>query len=312
MTTEIAVHNPATLAPVAMNGGGLTRVQQLAELQAEAQFLDVAIELARKACGYLDDKNQLVGGGMVAEHFRGRPEDGAIAIAYGSSLGWHWTKSLQDVYVVKGKPSIMSKEMRELLIRSGHEIWEEVVSAERVVLAGRRAGSDVVLRSDWTIDRARKAGYTSNKIYDTNAEVMLYARATTELARRLAPDALSGLGYSVEELREEPVRVASDRADRPASRLRTALATPPADDVRDDETVTQVLAEQEAGEPTASDEQVGMLADLLKQLGHKTAAARRAELSRRFDGQEVDPSRLLAIDVDALIADLRNELGELA
>ena len=171
------------LAPQSANPGQ-SRAQQLAELQAGAQFLDVAYGLADKACST----------NMVAAHFRGKPQDGAIAIAYGSSLGWAWTKSLQDVYVVNGKPSIQSKEMRELLIRAGHTIEEVEVTAERVVLVGYRRGSDVPVTVEWTMDDAKQAGLLKNVNYEKFPKQMLYARATTDLAKRMAPDAMSGIG----------------------------------------------------------------------------------------------------------------------
>lgn len=212
-TNEVAVFETGTIIPAVP--AGQSRAQQLAELRAEAEFLTVAYELAQRACGTQ----------LVAAHFRGKPEDGAIAIAYGSSLGWHWTKALQDVYVVKGKPAIMAKEMRELVIRAGHSIWEEQVGPELVVLAGHRNGSDIVYRSEWTIARAKTAGfYDSNPNYKTSPENMLYARATTELCRRMAPDALSGLGYSAEEMRDqELVEVAGGpRVARPSAHRGTA------------------------------------------------------------------------------------------
>lgn len=212
-TTDIEVLPPQTsLAPLTANPGQ-SRHQQLDDLRSEAEFLEVAMGLAERACGN--------GGQLVAQHFRGKPVDGAIAIAYGSSLGWHWTKALQDVYVVNGKPSIQSKEIRELLIRAGHEIWEEEVGPTRVVLAGRRRGSELVVRVEWTMEKAEKAKLTSNPNYAKFPENMLYARCTTDLGKRLAPDALSGLGV-VEELTdmgfaEQPVRVRSERASGGAS-----------------------------------------------------------------------------------------------
>ena len=206
----------SVLAPPAANIAQ-SRADQLAALESEAKFLDIAFGLAEKACS----------GALVAQHFRGKPADGAIAIAYGASLGWHWTKSLQDVYVVNGKPSIMAKEMRELMIRAGHEIWEETVGPTKVELAGRRRGSDIVVRVEWTIEKAEKAGYTkSNPNYQKIPESMLYARCTTDLAKRLAPDALSGLGI-VEDMQDRPVRVVSEQV-RPPRRgvagLKAALA----------------------------------------------------------------------------------------
>lgn len=211
---------PAALAPLAANPGQ-SRQHQLAELRAEAEFLEVAYGLAEKACA----------GNLVAAHFRGKPADGAIAIAFGSSLGWHWTKSLQDVYVVNGKPSIQSKEIRELLIRGGHEIWEEEVGPTRVVLAGRRRGSDAVVRVEWTMEKAELAKLTSNANYAKFPEHMLYARATTDLGKRLAPDALSGLGV-VEELQDitPTARVSAQRpagARRGVEGLRAAITPAP-------------------------------------------------------------------------------------
>ena len=219
ISTEIEVlPAPSALAPLPANPGQ-SRQQQLAELRAEAEFLEVAYGLAEKACA----------GNLVAAHFRGKPADGAIAIAFGSSLGWHWTKSLQDVYVMNGKPSIQSKEIRELLIRGGHEIWEEEVGPTRVVLAGRRRGSDVVVRVEWTMEKAEQAKLTSNPNYSKFPEHMLYARCTTDLGKRLAPDALSGLGV-VEALQDvtPTARVESRRPPANARRgvdgLRAAIA----------------------------------------------------------------------------------------
>lgn len=192
-TSDIEVLPPqGMLAPLAANPAQ-SRQQQLEALRLETEFLEIAYGLAEKACNN--------GGQLVAAHFRNKPADGAIAIAYGSSLGWHWTKSLQDVYVVNGKPCIQSKDIRELLIRAGHLIWEEEVGPKRVVLAGRRRGSDLAIRVEWTIEKAHTAGLTSNKNYDKFPENMLYARCTTDLGKRLAPDALSGLGV-VEELQD--------------------------------------------------------------------------------------------------------------
>lgn len=214
-TTDIEVlPAPSALAPLAANPAQ-SRQHQLAELRAEAEFLEVAYGLAEKACA----------GNLVAAHFRGKPADGAIAIAFGSSLGWHWTKSLQDVYVVNGKPSIQSKEIRELLIRGGHEIWEEEVGPTRVVLAGRRRGSDAVVRVEWTMEKAEQAKLTKNENYAKFPENMLYARATTDLGKRLAPDALSGLGV-VEELQDitPSARVTSQRPGPTKARGVAALA----------------------------------------------------------------------------------------
>lgn len=235
MTNDLAVQEQPSNALAPMSAGiGNSRAQQLADLQSEAEFLQVANGLAEQAC-----KGQL-----VAAHFRNKPADGAIAIAFGSSLGWHWTKSLQDVYVVNGKPAIQSKEMRELLIRAGHHIEEIEVGPTKVILAGRRANSDYEIRVEWTIEKAKQAGYTSNKLYNTIPETMLYARCTTDLAKRLAPDALSGLGI-VEDLQDRPVKVKSERLRGGTAGLGDALGvTDDVPDVSDHASVEMISTEQ--------------------------------------------------------------------
>ena len=271
------------LAPAAANRAQ-SRTDQLADLEAEARFLEVAYGLAEKACG----------GQLVADHFRGKPADGAIAIAYGASLGWHWTKALQDVYVIKGKPAIQSKEMRELLIRAGHQIWEEEVGPTKVVLCGRRCDSDVVVRVEWTIEKAKKAGLTSNRLYDTMPENMLYARATTDLAKRMAPDALSGLGI-VEELRDQDrVRAVAERVAAPkrgVAGLKAALAPAPA---------PEPVAEEPLGQK-ASREQQQRIAELLDASGVKTKAAKLEYLQAQFGNHIRSAADITADQAAALI-----------
>lgn len=264
-----------------------SRADQLADLEAEARFLEVAYGLAEKACG----------GQLVADHFRGKPADGAIAIAYGASLGWHWTKALQDVYVIKGKPAIQSKEMRELLIRAGHQIWEEEVGPTKVVLCGRRCDSDVVVRVEWTIEKAKKAGLTSNRLYDTMPENMLYARATTDLAKRMAPDALSGLGI-VEELRDQDrVRAVAERVVAPkrgVAGLKAALAPAPAPE-------PEPQPEPDAPAQPSTREQQQRIAELLDAEGVTTKAKKLDYLQGQFGNHIRSAADITADQAAALI-----------
>jgi hypothetical protein len=70
----------------------------------------------------------------------------------------------------------------------------------------------------WTIDRAQKLGLTGKDNWKKQPESMLIARATSEVCRRIAADALLGLPYSVEEIADtvetEPQRTARRRAQR--------------------------------------------------------------------------------------------------
>lgn len=137
---------------------------------------------------------------FVPQHFRGKTEDAMAAILYGQTIGMDAMTALQNLYVIGGKPALYARPMVGIVLAQGHEIWTEEMSDAKVVVCGRRKGSDHVERSEWTIDRARLAGYTSNKKYMSDPQSMLYARASGDVARRVAPDALLGMAYNIEEL----------------------------------------------------------------------------------------------------------------
>src|SRR5699024_2435614 len=139
----------------------------------------------------------------VPQHFRGKPEDAAAAIMSGDEIGLTPMQSLQNLYVVSGKPALYARAMVALVLSHGHMIWTEKDTDTEVIVCGQRAGSNRAEKVSWTIDRARKAGYTSNKKYETDPRAMLYARASSDVARRIAPDVLAGVAYSVEELELE-------------------------------------------------------------------------------------------------------------
>lgn len=163
---------------------------------------------------------------FVPTHFRQKPEECAAAILYGDTIGMDPVTSLQQIHVINGKPGLYARAMVAVVLSHGHEIWTEEAGPTKVVVAGRRKGTDNVERSEWTVDRARKAGYTTNKKYDTSPEEMLYARSSGDVARRVAPDALLGMAYSIEELELiEGELVESVAARSGVSRLRSAVST---------------------------------------------------------------------------------------
>lgn len=122
------------------------------------------------------------------------------AILAGDELGLSPLAALRSIYVVHGTPALYARAMVALALGHGHEIWTEETTDAKVVVCGRRRGLDKVERSEWTIQRATKAGYTSNKKYGTNPQEMLYSKAAAEIARKIAPDVLAGMPYSVEDI----------------------------------------------------------------------------------------------------------------
>jgi len=135
------------------------------------------------------------------------------AIIMGDELGFSPLAALRSIYVVHGTPALYARSMVALILSQGHEIWTESSTPEKVVVRGRRKGSDHSEESIWTTARASKAGYTSNKKYQTNPEEMLFSKASAEICRKIGADVLLAIPYSVEdlELQEEPLTVTLTR-----------------------------------------------------------------------------------------------------
>ena len=167
---------------------------------------------------------------FVPASFRGKPEEAAAAILYGDEIGLTPTQALQSVHVISGRPGLYARAMVALAMSKGHEVWTVEKSDAKVTVAGRRKGSTHVHEETWTTARAQKAGYTNNKKYSTDPQAMLYARAAADVVRQIAPDALAGLDYAVEELElsESPtVTTITRSATRPAKVQRKPLTATP-------------------------------------------------------------------------------------
>ncbi|RAV34743.1 hypothetical protein [Corynebacterium heidelbergense] len=155
---------------------------------------------------------------MVPQAFRGKPDNGAAAIMYGAELGLQPQQALQQVFVVHGQPAVYARTMVALLKSKGYR-FETVESGPDAVHVRGSSPRGETEESRWTIDRAKQAGYTSNKKYATDPQAMLYAKAASEVCRRLAPDVLLGIRYAAEDLElEQPIQASAERLDGPKQR----------------------------------------------------------------------------------------------
>ncbi|HAP88923.1 MAG TPA: hypothetical protein DCR15_03715 [Arthrobacter bacterium] len=156
-----------------------------------AQELSAAHQLGTALCGTE----------FVPSSFRGKPEAAAAAILAGKSLGLDPMNALANIFVVSGRPSMYARTMAALVMQAGHTIRRLEATEERVVYEGKRKGETVFTRVEWTIARAQKAGYTSNKKYQSDPIAMLTAKCQAEICRVIAPDVLTGIAAtSVEEV----------------------------------------------------------------------------------------------------------------
>lgn len=184
-------------------------------IREAAALWGTAYQLARSICST----------SIVPVHFRGKPEECAAAMVYGASLGLDPIASLRGLYNVHGSVAMYAQLAVSIVLRDGHDVWIVESTDNAVTVAGRRNGwpDDRVFTATWSYDRARKAGYASNKKYDTDPQAMLTAKAQMEVCRRIAPDSLAGI-YSVEELELEP-GPGRDHAVKEKSRVTAATFT---------------------------------------------------------------------------------------
>lgn len=208
-TTDIATveESSISLLPPARNQNQTA----LAVLRENAEALDLAYNYAQSVCGTR----------VCPARFFQKPEDGAAAIMYGLEIGLSPSAALQKVVVIHGMPSLEARTMVALLKPRGYKVRTLEQTDERVTVEGIDPDGDRYV-SQWTIERAVKAGYVptldertgkyktnangkliGNEKYLTDPQAMLKAKAQAEVCRDMAPDVLLGITYSTEELQSE-------------------------------------------------------------------------------------------------------------
>lgn len=153
-------------------------------------------ELLRKAADLVDavGRTEFVGSGL-----RGKPAAAVAAIMYGAELNIDPMTSLNKLNVIDGHVAPSAELARALAMQRG-ELWVEEETDQRVVVAARRFGSDVVHRVAWSMEDARRAGLATRTNWKLYPREMLYARATAMLVRRVFPDVLGGISVFAEEV----------------------------------------------------------------------------------------------------------------
>jgi hypothetical protein len=129
---------------------------------------------------------------------------GAQAVVYGNEVGFTPQASLQSIYVVRGKPGMYAEAMSALVKSHGHDIVVEELTDRICRVRGRRKGEQDWQRFEFTIDRAKRAGYDKgNSKYTSDPQTMLLPRCLSIACRAIAPDSLKGL-VAVEDITDEP------------------------------------------------------------------------------------------------------------
>lgn len=165
---------------------------------------DVAVqrlsEWAQSAGAAHQIAQTLVQTSFVPDSFRNKPGEATAAILAGLEIGLQPMAALRSFDVIQGQAAPRAITLRAVVQANGHEM-EIVESTEtRCKMRGRRRGATEWQTVTWTMDRAKRLGVTGKSNWKNQPQAMLVARATSELARLIASDAILGIAYTAEEL----------------------------------------------------------------------------------------------------------------
>jgi hypothetical protein len=137
-----------------------------------------------------------------AGQLRGKPEEVTAVILAGNELGLKPMAALKAFDIIQGTPALRAHAMRGLVQSKGHKIQLVESDDKHCVMRGRRADDEDWQEVTWTIPRAALMGLVNKNEWKKQPQTMLVARATGELCRLIASDALHAVPYTAEELRD--------------------------------------------------------------------------------------------------------------
>lgn len=170
-----------------------SRDQGVVQLAAWAQAADAAYRLAEALCST----------SFAPAAYRGKPQEGAAAILAGAEVGLSPTAALRAFDNIQGTPAPKAMTLRAIVQGQGHEVRIDQSSAEIAVVSGRRKDHTDWQTSTWTIERAQQMGLLGKEQWKKQPAAMLVARATAEVCRWIASDAIMGMPYTAEEIRDD-------------------------------------------------------------------------------------------------------------
>jgi len=142
----------------------------------------------------------LSGASLLPESYRGKPANLLLALEYGAALDLAPMVAVQEIHVIKGKPTLSALLQAALVRKAGHRLRVTGDSTTATCEITRADDPDFTFTSTWTLDRAKAAGLLSNDSWRKYPDNMLKARAISECTRNACSDVIAGFGYTAEEL----------------------------------------------------------------------------------------------------------------
>jgi hypothetical protein len=133
------------------------------------------------------------------------PADALVMMMTGAELGLSVMQSLRSIHVVKGRPVLSADLMGAVVRRSPVCEYLRVVemTPERCTIETKRTDDPEPTTMTWAAEDAKRAGLWGKGNWRTYPQAMLKARALSQIARAVYPDALMGV-YVEGELDDTP------------------------------------------------------------------------------------------------------------
>ncbi|WME22109.1 hypothetical protein [Brachybacterium sp. GU-2] len=171
---------------------------EMTTYQQPAAALDTQMQFAKAVTAS--------GGSILPKAYQGNPGNALIAINLGSSMGLAPAESLYRIDVIQGTPTASAELVASNVRKAGHKLRVKVDEQAQSVTAE-------IIRADdpdytYTVTRdmkwAKDMGLAGKDNYRKQPMTMLQWRAITAVARLAASEALYGVGYTSDEIREMP------------------------------------------------------------------------------------------------------------
>lgn len=144
------------------------------------------------------------GGSLLPKAYQNSPGNVLIAVNLGSAMGLAPAESLYRIDVIQGTPTASAELVASNVRKAGHKLRVRVDDQAQSVTAEIIRADDPDYTYSVTRDMAwaKKMGLAGKDNYSKQPMTMLQWRAITAVARLAASEALYGVGYTADEIRE--------------------------------------------------------------------------------------------------------------
>ena len=152
--------------------------------------------------GMLGQAEVLVKSGLLPQSVK-TPAAAVAIMLTGRELGIPPMQAFRSIYVVNGNPTISTELMAALLLQAGVTYQIEHLDTETATISFKRPNG-MTFTSTFTMKDAAAAGLAGKGTWKQYPKDMLYNRAFSSGARKIAPDVLAKL-YTPEEIAPDAV-----------------------------------------------------------------------------------------------------------